>query len=156
MTGVDPLDVSDVFAPATVPAIAAFVLVQETDAVRVLKRKARALAANGQRGVARDLALAAEFLVRAHQAHQPPTTSEVGTTELPLESGSADSQCPPSGLSTRDVAERLRVTERRVVDLCQPGGGLSAVKRHGRWWIDMVSVLAYEEARRAKRVHEPG
>lgn len=157
MSGVDPLDVSDMIMPAVVPALAAFVMVQDGDVLQLLRRKSVALAGNGQMGPARQLAVAVEALKRTHSAHLPPTGSDDGSSEVPIGRDRSGSECPPSGLSTRDAAERLRVTERQVVNLIhRPGGGLSASKRHGRWWIDRASVLAYEEAQRAKRVHESG
>ncbi|KAA1426463.1 helix-turn-helix domain-containing protein [Nocardioides antri] len=83
----------------------------------------------------------------AYGGRRPAATSDAGNAEVPT--GGDGTSSEPFSLVVREAAEMLGRSERQVTNMCRkPDGGLSAVFRGGRWFIDELSVI--EELRRRK------
>lgn len=134
-----------------VPPWAAYVL--DRDQGDWLRQKAHSLAAT-QPEVARQLLVAAEQLreaarhvVAAELVRGSGAQAGGGSAEVPMSADGSGSECLlGSGLTTREVAVQLRVSERQVVNLI--GKRLAATSVRGRWVIDEVSVAMELKRRR--------
>lgn len=152
------------FLPALVPPWAAYII--DRDLGRQLEEKAATWRAAGQDVIAEALLVAVAQLRESGrqrwEAHLQERRSEVthqaavGTSEVPISPGSAESVSPirgghGPGLSTGQVAEMLEIGVRQVVNLIhKPDGGLSATWHRGRWVIDEVSLAELIESRRSR------
>lgn len=142
-----------VFLPAVVPPEAAYVITRDFGVA--LEAKAQAVSAANPE-LARQLWLAVASMRESARQRFAGGGSAVqagsGNAEVPCEVDRSGSGRGPSvvvGLTTGEVAVKLRVTRRQVLNLIE-GKRLTATWRGRGWVIDEVSV-AMELDRRGER-----
>jgi excisionase family DNA binding protein len=154
MVSVEPLVPGRPLLPAVVGPWASYVIAREFGGL--LEELAAGYEASPDTSVIGRQLRAAVGLVREAgrqqwEAHRARAASVDGSAELPSRAGAARSERGSSvaaGLTTGQVASRLRVTPRQVINLIE-GGCLEATRCGRTWLIDPVSVEDLELRRSA-------
>jgi excisionase family DNA binding protein len=147
----------DLVSPAMVPPWAAFIIARDFPQVlRSLDQKGRALASTGRVehvALGRQLMLGVAYIKKAAREQEAAAggTSGVGRSEVPIESADAALDRPPgSGLTTGEVAVKLGVGPRQVLNLIADKR-LTATWTGSQHLVDELSVIAEIERRRRDR-----